>query len=107
MKGYPAGVVTALNFAVQAVTDSGDEILIPSPVYAPLYIVSKDGVRYYLADGHEVNEDALPIQEETGLPFVSQIPGVMHTCGHNAACSAVTERPDAGLPVPQPVPLRH
>lgn len=100
-------MVTALNFAVQAVTDPGDEILIPSPVYAPLYIVSKDGVRYYLADGHEVNEDALPIQEETGLPFVSQIPGVMHTCGHNAACSAVTERPAAGLPVPQPVPLRH
>ena len=59
MKGYPAGVVTALNFAVQAVTDPGDEILIPSPVYAPLYIVSKDGVHYYLADGHEVNEDAL------------------------------------------------
>jgi amidohydrolase len=28
--------------------------------------------------------DALPIQEETGLPFASQVPGVMHACGHDA-----------------------
>lgn len=28
--------------------------------------------------------DALPIQEETGLTFASQNPGVMHACGHDA-----------------------
>lgn len=28
--------------------------------------------------------DALPIQEETGLPFASGNPGVMHACGHDA-----------------------
>ncbi|EUJ33089.1 M20 family metallopeptidase [Listeria cornellensis] len=27
--------------------------------------------------------DALPIQEETGLPFASENPGVMHACGHD------------------------
>lgn len=27
--------------------------------------------------------DALPIQEETGLPFASEIPGRMHACGHD------------------------
>ncbi|GMA16462.1 amidohydrolase [Deinococcus metallilatus] len=27
--------------------------------------------------------DALPIQEETGLAFASQNPGVMHACGHD------------------------
>jgi amidohydrolase len=27
--------------------------------------------------------DALPIQEETGLEFASQNPGVMHACGHD------------------------
>jgi amidohydrolase len=27
--------------------------------------------------------DALPIQEQTGLPFASQNPGVMHACGHD------------------------
>jgi amidohydrolase len=28
--------------------------------------------------------DALPVQETTGLPFASQIPGRMHACGHDA-----------------------
>ncbi|GLX66247.1 amidohydrolase [Paenibacillus glycanilyticus] len=27
--------------------------------------------------------DALPIQEETGLPFASVVPGKMHACGHD------------------------
>jgi len=27
--------------------------------------------------------DALPIEEQTGLPFASQNPGVMHACGHD------------------------
>jgi hippurate hydrolase len=27
--------------------------------------------------------DALPIQEETGLPFASSVSGVMHACGHD------------------------
>lgn len=27
--------------------------------------------------------DALPIQEKTGLPFASKVPGKMHACGHD------------------------
>ena len=27
--------------------------------------------------------DALPIGEETGLPYASRVPGVMHACGHD------------------------
>lgn len=27
--------------------------------------------------------DALPVQEETGLPFASKVPGVSHACGHD------------------------
>src|SRR3954471_7572308 len=27
--------------------------------------------------------DALPVQEETGLPFASEEPGAMHACGHD------------------------
>lgn len=30
-----------------------------------------------------VDIDALPIQEQTGLSFASQVPGVMHACGHD------------------------
>ncbi|MFC3800211.1 amidohydrolase [Cohnella sp. GCM10012308] len=33
--------------------------------------------------------DALPIQEETGLPFASQRPGVMHACGHDFHTAAL------------------
>ena len=31
--------------------------------------------------------DALPVQEETGLPFASEIPGTMHACGHDMHAS--------------------
>lgn len=27
--------------------------------------------------------DALPVQEETGAPYASQTPGIMHACGHD------------------------
>ena len=28
--------------------------------------------------------DALPLLEDTGLPFASEVDGVMHACGHDA-----------------------
>ena len=47
--------------------------------------------------------DALPIQEATGLPFASQVPGVMHACGHDvhatwavAAAALLVAAPAAG-----------
>jgi amidohydrolase len=47
--------------------------------------------------------DALPIAEETRLPFASETPGVMHACGHDAhsamavgAASLALGRPPAG-----------
>ncbi|MDQ0058632.1 amidohydrolase [Paenibacillus harenae] len=33
--------------------------------------------------------DALPIQEETGLPFASKAPGKMHACGHDFHAAAI------------------
>ena len=35
--------------------------------------------------------DALPILEETGLPFSSQNPGVMHACGHDLSLIHISE----------------
>src|SRR3954452_5977783 len=46
--------------------------------------------------------DALPVQEDTGLAFASQVPGVMHACGHDThvamllgAARLLAERRDA------------
>lgn len=33
--------------------------------------------------------DALPVQEKTGLPYSSEIPGQMHACGHDAHTAVV------------------
>jgi hippurate hydrolase len=35
------------------------------------------------AIGLRADMDALPITEETGLPYASVVPGVMHACGHD------------------------
>lgn len=47
--------------------------------------------------------DALPIQEDTGLPFASSVPNVMHACGHDVhaswavgAAHLLTKDPAAG-----------
>ncbi len=34
--------------------------------------------------------DALPVTEQTGLPFASRNPGVMHACGHDSHMASVT-----------------
>ena len=35
--------------------------------------------------------DALPISEETGLPFASRHPGIMHACGHDGHMATLLE----------------
>ncbi len=39
--------------------------------------------------GFRADMDALPICEETGLPYASQVPGVMHACGHDFHVAAL------------------
>jgi amidohydrolase len=52
--------------------------------------------------------DALPIQEETALPFASQVNGVMHACGHDGHTSMLlgaAMRLSRQEPLPLPVRL--
>lgn len=62
-------------------------------------LVNKDGVSFHQGKGgflvdifvnpkktwllFRADVDALPVQEATGLPFASKIPGMMHGCGHD------------------------
>lgn len=39
--------------------------------------------------GYRADMDALPIQEETGLPYASRTTGVMHACGHDFHTAAL------------------
>jgi len=51
--------------------------------------VGRTGVVAELGQGHPVvairaDMDALPINEANDVPYASQVPGVMHACGHDA-----------------------
>lgn len=51
--------------------------------------VGRTGVVAERGQGHPVvairaDMDALPIQEANNVPYASQVPGVMHACGHDA-----------------------
>jgi len=56
--------------------------------------VGKTGVIGCLGQGPptvalRADMDALPIQEENDVPYRSQVPGVMHACGHDAHVSCL------------------
>ncbi len=52
---YTPGVVTALNFAVQALTEVGDEVIVPTPVYGPFYRAVCDNDRVLVKSSLENN----------------------------------------------------
>lgn len=58
--------------------------------------VGGNGILAYLRGGAEgptiafrADFDALPIQDEKDVPYKSQVPGVMHACGHDGHTSAL------------------
>jgi len=51
--------------------------------------IGKTGIVGYLGEGRpaigiRADMDALPLQESNDVPYASQIPGMMHACGHDA-----------------------
>ncbi len=65
--------------------------------------IGPDGPRI----GLRADMDALPLQEFTGLPFASTVPGVSHACGHDAHTTILLGTALALAEVPQlPVGVR-
>lgn len=58
----------------------------------PFRVVATTGIVAHIGQGDRcvalrADIDALPIEEQTGLPFASTVPGVMHACGHDTHTS--------------------
>jgi len=88
--------LTALGIAHRTgVANTGVVADLPGPAGIPAVMLRAD-------------TDALPVFEETGLPFASTTPGVMHACGHDGHTSmllgAARLLVEAG-PLPAPVRL--
>lgn len=73
---YITATLTELGFAPTSPT--------PTSVIADL-----QGARPGRTIAVRADIDALPITEDTGLPFASQAPGVMHACGHDGHAAAL------------------
>lgn len=65
------GYLTALGLEIERVAGTG--------VTALLKGEGGEGKTLIL----RADMDALPVEEQTGLPFASDVPGVMHACGHD------------------------
>lgn len=62
-----------------------DKIESPVPTAVVALIHGKKGPGRCVALRADI--DALPVQEETGLPFASEVPNMMHACGHDMHAS--------------------
>ncbi len=58
-----------------------DSIESPLPTAVVALIHGKKGPGRCVALRADI--DALPVEEQTGLPFSSEVPGMMHACGHD------------------------
>src|SRR5690349_15223761 len=64
------------------------------------------GQRPGLAIALRADMDALPVQEDTGLPFASVRSGVMHACGHDGHMAMLVGAATLLVADPPPRPVR-
>ena len=76
-----------LAYLREVLTPLGCELSTPIPgALCAFFDFGRDDAIAFRSDA-----DALPIQENTGLPFASRHPGRMHACGHDAHMAMVLD----------------
>ena len=70
------------DLVANRLTDLGYEVVRGASVYSVTAVLS--GEKEGKTIGLRADMDALRLQEQTDLPFASEIEGVMHACGHDA-----------------------
>ena len=76
--------LTALGLEPQRIGGTGVVAVISNPAPAGAGVSGEGPTVLARAD-----IDALPLQEDTGLEYASEAPGVMHACGHDAHAAAL------------------
>lgn len=90
-----AAALEGLGLAVRRVAGTGLIVELPGAAEGPIVALRAD-------------TDALPVHEETGLPFASEREGIMHACGHDGHSSMLLGAAElllSGPPPPCPVRL--
>jgi amidohydrolase len=87
-----------------------DRVLDALPAGGQVALVADTGaVVHYGSAGPTValraELDALPVVEETGLPYASTRPGTMHACGHDVHLAALVGVSRAAVAIGLPAPL--
>lgn len=75
-----------VRYITAALTELG---LQPTSPTATSVIADLDGAKPGRTIAVRADIDALPVNEDTGLPFASRTPGVMHACGHDGHAAAL------------------
>jgi len=70
------------DLVANRLTDLGYEVVRGASVYSVTAVLS--GEKEGKTIGLRADMDALRLQEQTDLPFASEVEGVMHACGHDA-----------------------
>lgn len=73
------------QFLLETVEEMNQEFLeVSNPEELPTsMMVLVHGSNPQRTIGYRTDIDALPVEEQTGLPYASKNPGVMHACGHD------------------------
>ena len=72
-------------------TDTESDTEVDAEDFAAILATTREYIRSVVVPREReiADTDALPVTEETGLPYASEVPGRMHACGHDVHSAAL------------------